>query len=139
MGIGFHVVLILRDPHSYDGFSTSALIPLYRWGFREIVMRSPLAFALAAAAFEIAVELLMLGKRQYAKIGLLAGSLFLFAITPLGVETLPNALLALSLVYLVFALGWTATTNDEFSNAAVDRVDFVLLRATISCQREKYG
>lgn len=100
MGIGFHVVLILLDPHGYDGFSTSALLPLYRWAFREIVMRSPLAFALAAGAFEIAVALLMLSKRQYAKTALIAGSLFLLAITPLGVETLPNALLALRLVYL---------------------------------------
>jgi hypothetical protein len=100
MGIGFHLILILLDPHGYDGFSTTALFPLYRWGFREIVMRSPLAFAFAAAAFEIAVALLMLSKRQYAKLGLIAGSLFLLAITPLVVETLPNALLALGLGYL---------------------------------------
>jgi hypothetical protein len=100
MGIVFHVVLIVRDPHGYDGFSITALLSLYRWAFREIIMRSPLAFALAAAAFEIAVALLMLSNRQYAKTGLIAGSLFLLAITPLGVETLPNALLALGLVYL---------------------------------------
>jgi hypothetical protein len=100
MGIGFHLALILLNPHGYDGFSTSALLPLYRWAFREIVMLYPLAFALVATAFEIAVALLMLGKRQYAKTGLIVGGLFLFAITPLGVETLPNALLALGLVYL---------------------------------------
>ena len=32
--------------------------------------------------------------------GLLAGSFFLLAITPLGIEMLPNALLALGLGYL---------------------------------------
>jgi hypothetical protein len=100
MGIGFHVVLILLNPHGYDGFSTSAFLPLYRWGFRAIVMPYPLAFALVAAAFEITVGLLMLSKRQYTKPALIAGSLFLLAITPLGVETLPNALLAFGLVYL---------------------------------------
>ncbi len=100
MGIGFHLVLIVRDPHGYDGFSTSALLPLYRWVFREIVMSYPLAFALVAAAFEIAVALLMLSRGRYAQIGLLVGSLFLLAITPLGLETLPNALLALGLGYL---------------------------------------
>jgi hypothetical protein len=100
MGIGFHIVLIVRNPHGYDGFSTSALLPLYRWAFRAIVMPYPLAFALAAAAFEIAVGLLLLGKGQYVKMGLLAGSLFLLVITPLGIETLPNALLALGLGYL---------------------------------------
>ena len=100
MGIGFHLVLIMRDPHGYDGFSASALLPLYRWAFREIVMPYPLAFALLAAAVEIGVALLMLSKGRYAQIGLLAGSLFLLAITPLGLETLPNALLALGLGYL---------------------------------------
>jgi hypothetical protein len=100
MGIGFHLVLIVRDPHAYDGFSTSALLPLYRWAFRTIVMPSPLAFALVAATFEIALALLMLSKGRYAQMGLLAGSLFLLAITPLGLETLPNALLALGLGYL---------------------------------------
>src|SRR5215212_9320214 len=100
MGIGFHLVLIVRNPHGYDGFSTSALLPLYRWAFRAIVTPYPLAFALAAAAFEIAVGLLLLGKGEYVKMGLLAGSLFLLAITPLGIETLPNALLALGLGYL---------------------------------------
>jgi hypothetical protein len=100
MGIGFHLVLILRDSHGYDGFSTSALLPLYRWAFRAIVMPYPLVFALVAAAFEIALGLLMLSKGRYAQLGLITGSLFLLAITPLGMETLPNALLALGLGYL---------------------------------------
>ena len=63
-------------------------------------MRSPLAFALAAAAFEITVGLLMLSKGRYVKAGLITGSLFLLAIAPLGIETLPNVLLALGLVYI---------------------------------------
>jgi hypothetical protein len=124
MGIGFHVVLIVRDPHGYDGFSTSAFIPLYRWGFRELVMRAPLAFAFAAAAFEIAVALLMLSKRQYAKIGLIAGCLFLLAITPLGVETLPNALLALGLGYLA-----TKAFSMSFWELVVAKLHYHLPRA----------
>jgi hypothetical protein len=100
MGIGFHLILIIRDPHGYDGFSTNALVPLYRWAFRAIVMPYPLAFAFATATFEIAVALLMLSKGRVAQIGLIVGCLFLLAITPLGIETLPNALLALGLGYL---------------------------------------
>jgi hypothetical protein len=100
MGIGFHLILIIRDSHGYDGFGTTALLPLYRWAFRAFVMPYPLVFALVAAAFEIMVGLLILSKGRYAKMGLIVGSLFLLAITPLGVETLPNALLALGLVYL---------------------------------------
>jgi hypothetical protein len=76
------------------------LLPLYRWAFRAIVMSYPLTFAFAAAAFEIAVALLMLSKGRYARVGLITGSLFLLTITPLGVETLPNALLGIGLAYL---------------------------------------
>src|SRR3712207_3685934 len=63
MGIGFHIVLVLADPHAYDGYSAEALLPLYRWGFRTIVMHIPLLFALAAGGFEIATGLFILGKR----------------------------------------------------------------------------
>jgi hypothetical protein len=57
-------------------------------------------FGLLAATFEITVALLMLSNGRYAKIGLIAGSLFLLAITPLGFDTFPNALFALGLAYL---------------------------------------
>src|SRR3712207_4161561 len=67
MGIGFHLILIMRDPHGYDGFSTSAFLPLYRWPFRAVVRPCPLTFALVAATFEIAVALLMLSKGRYAQ------------------------------------------------------------------------
>ncbi|HEY0601813.1 MAG TPA: hypothetical protein VGD58_02825 [Herpetosiphonaceae bacterium] len=100
MAIGFHIVLILVNPRAYDGFATTALLPIYRWIFRNLVSLYPLLFALFAAAFELTIALLMLNKRQYARLGLAIGSFFLLAITPLGVETLPNALLALGLAYL---------------------------------------
>lgn len=100
MAVGFHIVLVLRDPHAYDGYATTALLPVYRWVFRTLVMPHALLFAVAAAAFEITVALLMLSKRHYAQLGLAAGSIFLIGITPLGVETLPNALLAGALAYL---------------------------------------
>lgn len=100
MAIGFHLVSVLINPRMYDGFATSALLSLYRWIFRVLVMPQPLLFALFAAVFEITIALLMLHKRRAAQAGLAIGSLFLLIITPLGVETLPNALLALGLAYL---------------------------------------
>lgn len=117
MGIGFHLVLILNDPHGYDGFSASALLPPYRWAFRELVMPHPLAFAVAAAAFEIAVGLLMWGKRRRATAGLLLATVFLLGITPLGRETLPNALLALGTAHLA-----TKTFPRSLWELALDRL-----------------
>lgn len=100
MAIGFHLVLVWLDPHTYDGFATTALLPLYRWLFRELVSRYPLFFALFAAALELTIALLMLNRRSWSRLGLAIGSLFLLAITPLGLETLPNAALAVGLAYL---------------------------------------
>lgn len=40
----------------------------------------------------------MLSKKNYVKIGLVGGIIFLLAITPLGIESLPNPVLALALL-----------------------------------------
>ena len=57
-------------------------------------------FGLAAATFEITLALLMLSKGRYARWGLIGGGLFMLAISPLGVDTLPNILLAVGMFYL---------------------------------------
>jgi hypothetical protein len=54
-----------------------------------------------AAAYEITIALMMLSRGRYAKWGLIGGIVFLLAITPLGVWTLANPLLALALALLV--------------------------------------
>jgi hypothetical protein len=43
---------------------------------------------------------LSLSKGRWAQLGLVAGGLFLIAISPLSFDTLPNALLAMGLFYL---------------------------------------
>jgi hypothetical protein len=56
-------------------------------------------FGLLAAAYEVAIALLMLSKGRYAKWGLIGGIVFLIGITPLGVWTLANPLLALAMAF----------------------------------------
>jgi hypothetical protein len=100
MAVGVHIVLVITAPAYYLGWGDSALFAPYRWLFANVVAWNPLLFGLAAAAFEITVGLLMLAKGRWAQLGLIVGGLFLLAIAPLGIDTLPNALYALGLFYL---------------------------------------
>jgi hypothetical protein len=58
-------------------------------------------FGLLVAAYEITIALMMLSKGRYVKRGLIGGIVFLIAITPLGVWTLGNPIMALALAYLL--------------------------------------
>ncbi len=100
MAVGVHIVLVLTAPATYLEWGSSALLAPYRWLFNTVVAWNPILFGLFAATFEITVALLMLSKGRWAQLGLLAGGLFLIAISPLGFDTLPNALLALGLFFL---------------------------------------
>jgi hypothetical protein len=102
MAIGVNVVLVFISPDLFVGLGTDdALIPLYRWFFENIVAVAPSLFGLLAAAYEVTIALLMLSKGRYVKWGLIGGIIFLLAITPLGVWTLANPILAVAMTYLL--------------------------------------
>lgn len=102
MAIGVKVVLVLVAPNLFVALGTNdAIIPLYRWFFENVVALAPPLFALLAAAYEITIALMMLSKDKYVKWGLIGGIVFLIGITPLGVWTLANPILALTLAYLL--------------------------------------
>ena len=101
MAIGVNIVTVLVAPQSYIEMGKNALIPFYRWVFLNIITLNPPLFVLPIAAFQIAIALMMLGKKNYVKIGLVGGIIFLLAITPLGIESLPNLVLALALALLL--------------------------------------
>ena len=97
MAIGVNVVLVLISPDLFVGLGTNdALIPLYRWFFENVVAVAPPLFGLL-----VAIALLMLSKGRYVKWGLIGGIIFLIAITPLGVWTLANPILAVATAYLL--------------------------------------
>jgi hypothetical protein len=100
MAIGVNVVLVVIDPDLFVGLGTNdAIVPLYRWFFENVVALAPPLFGLLAAAYEVAIALLMLSKGRYAKWGLIGGIVFLIGITPVGVWTLANPLLALAMAF----------------------------------------
>lgn len=102
MALGVNVVLVLVAPDQFVALGTDApLLRPYEWFFAEVVARAPLAFGLLAAAYEVAAGLLLLGKGRWVRWGAAAGIVHLLAITPLGVWTLANPILALALALLL--------------------------------------
>src|SRR5215210_612776 len=91
MAIGVNVALGTDEP----------LIPLYRWSFENVVALAPPLFGLLAAAYEITIALMMLSKGRYVKWGLIGGIVFLVGITPLGVWTLANPILAVAMALVL--------------------------------------
>jgi len=102
MAIGVNVVLVLVAPDFFVALGTNdALIPLYRWFFENVIALAPPLFGLLAAAYEITIALMMLSKDKHVKWGLIGGIVFLIGITPLGVWTLANPILAVAMAYLL--------------------------------------
>jgi hypothetical protein len=102
MAVGVNVILVLVAPDQFVALGTGApVVPLYRWFFENVVALAPPLFGLLAAAYEITIALMMLSKGRYVKWGLIGGIVFLIAITPLGIWTLGNPIMALALAYLL--------------------------------------
>jgi hypothetical protein len=63
MAVGVNVVLVLVAPEQFVALGTDApVLPPYEWFFANVVALAPPLFGLFAAAYEIAVALLMLSK-----------------------------------------------------------------------------
>jgi hypothetical protein len=101
MAIAVNWVLSLTAPQLFVGLGADApLLPFYEWVFTDVVARAPQAVGILAGIGEIVVGLLMLSKGRWALVGLVGGIVFLLLITPLGVWTLPNPIMAFGLGYL---------------------------------------
>ncbi len=102
MAIGVNVVLVLVAPDQFVALGTdAAIVPLYEWFFENVVAVAPPVFGVLAASYEIAIALMMLSREKYVKWGLIGGIVFLLGITPLGIWTLANPILAIAMAYLL--------------------------------------
>jgi hypothetical protein len=101
MAIGVNIITVLIAPQSYIEMGKNALIPFYRWVFLNVIALNPALFVLPIAAYQITIAILILNKKIYVRVGLIGGIIFLIAIAPLGVESLPNIILAAALGWLL--------------------------------------
>jgi hypothetical protein len=101
MALAVNLLLSFVAPQQFVAIGTDAsLIPFYEWFFNTVVAAAPPVVGIAAAAGEIAVGFLILSHGRGVRWGLGGAIAFLILITPLGVWTLPNPLMAIGLVRL---------------------------------------
>ncbi|GAA3349550.1 hypothetical protein GCM10020358_72110 [Amorphoplanes nipponensis] len=101
MGLGIHGALIATNPRSYVDFAAHAPWGIYRDIGTSLTEPNPLAFGVFMLAFETITAALILSRGRLVKGGLLAAIVFLVGITPLGLEEIPNLVLAAGLAYLL--------------------------------------
>jgi hypothetical protein len=93
MGLGVNLPLAIIDPTLFALAGARALLPVYRWFFTDILMRTPLPFVIALIAIEVTIGVLILSRGKAVRLGLLGACLFCLFITPVGVEELAAPLL----------------------------------------------
>jgi hypothetical protein len=101
MGIGIHGAFIATNPHRYVDFAADAPWGMYRDIGRWLIEPNPLAFGIFMLLFEIVTAALILSRGRHVRWGLLGAILFLLGITPLGLEEVPNVILAAGLAFLL--------------------------------------
>lgn len=102
MALGVNALLSVLAPDVFISLGTGEpLIPFYAWLFENVVALAPAVVGIVAAAGEVTVGLLILSRGRRVKLGLIGAIVFLLVITPLGVWTLPNPLMAAGLARLL--------------------------------------
>ena len=101
MGLGIHGALIATNPQSYVDFAAEAPWAIYRDIGTSLTEPNPLAFGIFMLTFETVTAALILSRGRLVKWGLLAAIVFLIGITPLGLEEVPNLVLAAGMAFLL--------------------------------------
>jgi hypothetical protein len=101
MGLGVHGALIATNPQRYVDFAAEAPWAIYRDIGTSLTEPNPLAFGIFMLSFEIVTAVLILSRGRAVRWGMLAAIGFLIGITPLGLEEVPNVVLAAGIVFLL--------------------------------------
>ena len=113
MAIGVNGSFTFSNPQAYVEYASGALIPVYRDIALTIVDLNPVLFGLLLMAFEIAMGLLLLHKRNSVRIGLIGTIVFLIGIAPLSFVQLP---------WLGLIIGETYLLTKEFDTTFLEMI-----------------
>ena len=100
MGLGVNGVLTVAAPDQFPALARRAPWAWYRRIGVALTDPAPRAFGAAMAVGETALAAAVLGRGRAARLGLLAAAAFSVGITPLGVYTLANPVLAAGALHL---------------------------------------
>jgi hypothetical protein len=101
MGLVIHGLLIATSPQSYVDFAADAPWTIYRDVGLWLTESNPLVFGVFMLVFETVTAALILSRGRYVRWGLIGAILFLVGITPLGLEEVPNVILAAGIAFLL--------------------------------------
>ncbi|HVK39659.1 MAG TPA: hypothetical protein VNA88_14080 [Candidatus Kapabacteria bacterium] len=101
MSLGVNLMFVLVDARSFVALGSDSFLPFYRELFETHVAAHPVAFALPAVVFELAIGVMMLFGGRVARFGMIGAVLFLVGIAPLNLATTPNVILAFAILLLV--------------------------------------
>jgi hypothetical protein len=101
VGALMHLYFALFSPQAYAGLAQSALIPLYRMIFSEIVPPYAIVFGIIAAAVELGVGILILSSGSTMRWGLGAATALQILLAPLGFWGFANVALAVVQTYVL--------------------------------------
>ena len=101
MGLGIHGALIVTNPQTYVDFAAEAPWAIYRDVGTSLTESNPLAFGIFMLTFETVTAALILSRGRAVTWGLLGAIVFLIGITPLGLEEVPNVVLAAGIGFLL--------------------------------------
>lgn len=104
MGVLVNGLIAAIAPQLFVDLAAQAPWNWYRALGLTLVESFPMAFGVFMMLFEVGVAIMILSRNRLARIvGLLTAAVFLIGITPLGVYTLVNPLLAAGCVFLAWA------------------------------------
>jgi hypothetical protein len=101
MGLGIHGTYVMTAPHAYVDAARNAAMPFYRGVGLALTQPSPRVFGVFMLVLETSLSVMVLSRGRVVNLGLVGVACFLLAISPLNVQTLPNAIMAAGVAYLV--------------------------------------
>ena len=101
MGLGVHGAFIATNPDMYVDFAADAPWGIYRDLGTSLTEPNPLAFGIFMLIFETVTAALILSRGRAVTWGLIGAIVFLVGITPLGLEEVPNLVLAAGMAFLL--------------------------------------
>lgn len=101
MALGVNGSFTFTNPQAYVDYASGALIPAYRGLALAIVQLNPTVFGVLLMAYEAAMAILLLGRGNAVKGGLIGTMVFLLGISPLSYLQIPWLGLIGAEVYLL--------------------------------------
>lgn len=147
LGWASHVYLAITNPQIYRDFGNTARLPLFRDLWQALIMPNIILFALGLAVFELVTGLLIIGKGNQVKTGLVCSILFNLFLVQLGLSghaadwildflmnRLPNLIfvaIQLPLLFSTFEQSLIDVVTSFFGDLSMHKISILLMTISL--------